>query len=440
MSEHDPTLVDVAKAMEGLQGGFEEFKTKNDERLKQLETRGEDPITVEVVEKINADMTKQQQMLDAFELKLRGLSRFEQTADGQQIDLTKKAADWHRFEAGGRGGEWTPDQMDSYRDVFVKWVRAGTEVLEPGEVRHLNEMKSLSAGTNPDGGYVVTPDMSGRTVQRVYETSPMRAYASIQAISTSSLEGIHDNDEAAYGWVSEKGARSETDTPTLGKWSIPVHEMYANPAATQGILDDGMVNVESWLADKVADKFARAENAAFCTGTGVGKPRGFLDYADWASAGTYEQGAIEQFDTGVNGGFAAAPAGGDVLITALYGLKSVYRANAVWFMNRATAALTRKLKDSDGAYIWTPGIAAGQPATLLGYPVASFEDMPDPATGSLSIAVGDMRAAYQIVDRVGIRTLRDPYSNKPYVHFYSTKRVGGDVIDYEALKVINFKA
>jgi HK97 family phage major capsid protein len=141
-------------------------------------------------------------------------------------------------------------------------------------------------------------------------------------------------------------------------------------------------------------------------------------------------------NSGVNGELAAAPNGGDVLLTALYNLKGPYRLNATWFMNRATTALLRKTKDSDGAYLWSPGIAAGQPATLLGYPVASFEDMPDPATGSLSIAVGDMRSAYQIVDRVGIRTLRDPFSAKPFVEFYSTKRVGGAVINFEALQLI----
>jgi HK97 family phage major capsid protein len=171
-------------------------------------------------------------------------------------------------------------------------------------------------------------------------------------------------------------------------------------------------------------------------GDGVNKPRGFLSYL----TGTTLPGTIEQIDTGVNGGFAAAPNGGDVLIEALYGLKAQYRANAVWFMNRLTAKTVRKLKDSDGSYIWSPGIAAGQPASLLGYPMASFEDMPDPATGSLSIAVGDMRAAYQIVDRAGIRVLRDPFSAKPYVEFYTTKRVGGDVVNFEAIKIVNFKA
>ena len=171
-------------------------------------------------------------------------------------------------------------------------------------------------------------------------------------------------------------------------------------------------------------------------GDGVGKPRGFLSYGN----GTTLPGTIEQFPTGASGAFAAAPNGGDVLIDALYGLKAQYRANATWFMNRATTKLVRKLKDQDGAYLWSPGIAAGQPASLLGYPVAAFEDMPDPAASSLSIAVGDLRAAYQIVGRLGIRVLRDNLTNKPFVGFYSTKRTGGDVVNFEAGKIYKLAA
>jgi HK97 family phage major capsid protein len=299
-----------------------------------------------------------------------------------------------------------------------------------------DERKALSVGTDPDGGYVVNPDLSGRIVLKVFESSPMRAYASVQVISSDALEGLFDLNEASSGWVGETDSRPETNTPQLGKWRIPAHELYAKPKATQKLLDDASINMEAWLASKVSEKFARDEANAFVVGNGVNKPRGFLTY----SSGTTLPGTIERFDTGVNGAFAAAPNGGDVLINALYGLKQQYRANATWFMNRATLKLTRKLKDSDGAYLWSPGIAAGQPASLLGYPVASFEDMPDPATDSLSIAVGDMREAYQIVDRLGIRTLRDPYSAKPYVEFYTTKRVGGDVVNFEAIKLIEFTA
>jgi HK97 family phage major capsid protein len=274
--------------------------------------------------------------------------------------------------------------------------------------------------------------MNGQIVKQVFETSPMRAYAAVQVISTDALERLFDLNEAGAGWVAETAARPETTTPDLGQWRIPVHEMYGKPLAKQKLLDDAEIDIEAWLAGKIADKFMRLENAAFVTGDGVGKPRGFLTYPD----GTTLPGTIDQTNSGANGALASAPAGGDALIGALYDLKAQYRANATWFMNRATTKLVRQAKDSDGAYLWQPGIAAGQPATLLGYPVAPFEDMPSPATNSLSIAVGDMRAAYQIVDRMGIRTLRDPFSSKPNVEFYSIKRVGGDVVNFEAIKII----
>jgi HK97 family phage major capsid protein len=319
-------------------------------------------------------------------------------------------------------------EMIAYKQAFQTYMRKGEQIMGA------QEAKALSVGSDPDGGFVVNPDMSGRIVTRVFETSPMRAYASVQVISTDALEGLFDLNEASSGWVGETEARPETGTPALGKWRIAVHELYAMPTATQKLLDDAEIDMESWLASKVADKFARDEAAAFVNGNGVGKPRGFLSYA----GGTTLPGTIERIKTGANGAFVAAPNGGDALIDALYGLKSPYRVNATWFMNRSTAKLVRKLKDTDGAYLWAPGIVAGQPATLLGYPVASFEDMPDPATGSLSIAVGDMRAAYQIVDRAGIRTVRDPYSAKPYVQFYTTRRVGGDVVNFEAIKLLEF--
>lgn len=430
--EFDPkelkgAVADVGKA-------FEEFKKTNDERLAQIEAKGAaDPVTKEKLAKIEETMTKSQERLDAYELSQKRQARVVTDPDGNSVDLDAKALKWAQGIAKKRGTtvqEFGADEMDAYKAAFESYIR--------GDERKMNaeEFKALSVGSDPDGGYTVHPDMSGRVVKKVFETSPMRAYASIQSISTDALEGVFDLDEAASGWVGETDARPETDTPQIGVWRIPVHELYANPSATQKILDDSEINIEQWLAMKVSEKFARDESTAFTTGDGVAKPRGFLTYGN----GTTIPGQIEQFKTGVNGDFAAAPDGGDALIDMIYGLKMPYRNNGTWFMNRTTTGLARKLKDSDGAYLWQPGIQAGQPATLLGYPVASFEDMPDPATGSLSIAFGDMRETYQIVDRIGLRTLRDPYSNKPFVQFYTTKRVGGDVVNFESLKLLDFSA
>ena len=421
-------------AVDALHAGFEEFKKANDERLAQIEKNGRaDVVTEAKLQKIEADLEKAQKIADEAVLASKRQSRIVTDERGEVVDLDRKAQEWASMNARRRGavvGSFGAADMDGYKAAFDTFLRKGEEVMGP------DERKALSVGTDPDGGYVVNPDLSGRIVMKVFETSPMRAYASIQVISSDALEGLFDLNEASSGWVGETDSRAETNTPQLGKWRIPAHELYAKPKATQKLLDDASINMEAWLASKVAEKFARDEANAFVVGNGVNKPRGFLTY----SSGTTLPGTIERFDTGVNGAFAAAPNGGDVLINALYGLKQQYRANATWFMNRATLKLTRKLKDSDGAYLWSPGIAAGQPASLLGYPVASFEDMPDPATDSLSIAVGDMREAYQIVDRLGIRTLRDPYSAKPYVEFYTTKRVGGDVVNFEAIKLIEFTA
>jgi HK97 family phage major capsid protein len=430
----DEKTFNPAEAIKAVGVGFEAFKEASELRFKQIEENGvADPVTVDKLAKIEADIDVKQAQLDKFELSLKRQNRTFTDATGAEIDLDAKAMHWAERSARARGTrveKYNNDDMMAYKAAFETMMRKGEELASA------DERKALSVGSDPDGGYVVNPDTSGQIVTKVFETSPMRAYASIQVISTDALEGLFDLGEAGSGWVGETEARPDTGTPQLGKWRIPTHELYAKPKATQRLLDDNEINMEAWLAGKVAEKFGRDEATAFVTGNGVNKPRGFLSYL----TGTTLPGTIEQIDTGVNGGFAAAPNGGDVLIDALYGLKAQYRANATWYMNRLTAKTVRKLKDSDGAYLWSPGIAAGQPASLLGYPMASFEDMPDPATGSLSIAVGDMRAAYQIVDRAGIRVLRDPFSAKPYVEFYTTKRVGGDVVNFEALKILNFKA
>ena len=423
----------AASAVESLNRAFDEFKKANDARLAEIEKKGaSDPVLDAKLAKIEEDMQKAQSIADEAALAVKRQSRVVTDEKGERIDLDEKALIWAKASSALLNrpvvSAYTANEAMAYKAAQDAYLRKGEKVLSA------DELKALSVGGDPDGGYVVHPDMSGRIVQKVFETSPMRAYASIQVISSDALEGLFDLDEAASGWVGETQSRAETNTPQLDKWRIPVHELYAKPKATQKLLDDASINMEAWLAAKVAEKFARDEAAAFVSGNGVGKPRGFLTYAN----GTTLPGTIEQFKSGASAALAAAPDGGDALINALYGLKQQYRANATWFMNRATTALVRKAKDSDGAYLWSPGVQAGQPATLLGYPVASFEDMPDPAASSLSIAVGDMREAYQIVDRIGIRTLRDPYSSKPYVEFYTTKRVGGDVVNFEALKLIRF--
>lgn len=440
------TLDEVKKAVEDGNKAFDEFKQKNDEALAEVKKGFDDVVRREELDRINEAIDTAQKANDQFAARLKRIALYGKHAE-EGASMEEREAKAFNWWAGVQGRKGRKVRRDDFTEEAQEQVAAYSKAFDAymrhnGDERSMNpdDLKALSVGSDPDGGYVVDADTGGRIVARIFETSPMRQFASIQTIGTDALEGLHDSDEAAFGWVGETGARTETTTPKLEKWRIPVHEMYAKPSATQKLLDDASINMEAWLAGKVTDRFTRAENAAFVNGNGVDRPRGFLTYPDRASADVFELGAIQRFDTGVDGDFAAAPDGGDVLIDALYGLKAQYRANAVWFMNRGTTGAVRKLKDSDGAYLWVPGIAAGQPATLLGYPAASFEDMPALATDSLSIAVGDMREAYQIVDRIGVRVLRDPYSNKPYVEFYSTKRTGGDVVNFEAIKLIEFTA
>ncbi len=432
MPKDELDLAQVTQAVLEVKQGFEAFKQAHAEQTKELARGVADPLIEEKLKRIDTELQQKQELID----KLYAASRRKHlTIDGQKadsVDLDQKAFVWASTMAKRRGTSidaYTHEDAQAYSLAFSKFLRMDERLLSP------EELKALSVGSDSDGGYVVSPDTSGRIVKKQFDYSPVRQYASVQVISSDALEGLHDLDEADAGWVSESGSRPETNTPGLRAWRIPVHELYASPKATQKLIDDAQIDMEAWLAEKVASKFARQENRAFVLGTGVGQPRGFLSYP----AGTTNPGQIEQVATGVNGGFAAAPNGADKLISMSMSLKSNYRANAVWFMNRVTTGGVRLLKNSDGDYIWQPALAAGQPSTLLGHPVATFDDMADfTTTGALAIAFGDLAQAYQIVDRMGVRVLRDPFSAKPYVMFYSTKRVGGDVVNFEALKILKF--
>ena len=422
----------VQKTVESLNKAFDEFKTVNDERLKEIEKKGNaDPLLETKLKAIDDAIIATEEKMKSLE---NASARKSFSNDVHSQDLEKKANEFAAIVSKRRGvpvSEFGADDLKAYRKHFVEYVRKGDLYANQPE-----NMKALSVGSDPDGGYLVEPDTSGRIVQKVFETSPMRQVASVQTIGTDALEGTYDLDEASAGWVSETGSRAETNTPKVGAWRIPVHELYAQPQATQKLLDDAMVDIEQWLGAKIADKFSRVENAAFVNGDGVNKPRGFLTYP----GGTTLPGKIERFNSGANGAFAGSGAGADVLISALYGMKQAYRSGARWLMPKSLTSAVRKLKASDGTYLWSPGVSAAQPATLLGYSVLEFEDMPALATGSLSIALANMGEAYQIVDRAGIRVLRDPYTSKPYVKFYTTKRVGGDVLNFEAIKLIEFSA
>ncbi len=296
---------------------------------------------------------------------------------------------------------------------------------------HVNKdgfQAALQTGSDPDGGYLIPTQTSQRIIQKAYESSPMRQLAFIETISGKELEVVRDEGEAGAGWVGETQDRSETGTPQIGLSKIVAHEMYASPKATQNMLEDAGINIEEWLARKVGEKFGRVEASAFLTGDGVGKPRGLLTYAAGATSGK-----IEQLNS-----LAAADFTFDGLKDTVFALKDAYEANASWMLNRLGVRNISKLKDLEGRYIWEMGNTKDKPgrSTLLGYPVFRATDIAAPGAGALMAAFGDFQQAYTIVDRLGITTLRDPFTAKPYVIFYSRRRVGGDVVNFEAVKLV----
>ena len=333
----------------------------------------------------------------------------------------------------GASGEIDPDKAE-HKKAFNSFLRKG---IETG-LADL-ERKAVNVTTAGDGGYALPEQIESVIAQRLLDISPVRSVANVVSVSTSDYKQLVDTRGMASGWVGEAGARTATNTPTFYEAAALMGEIYANPQATQQSLDDLMFNVEAWVAASIADEFAFREGAAFVSGDGTNKPKGFLNYATAATADSSRAwGTLEHVATGVSADFAASNKG-DKLVDLVYKLKAGHRANAVWMTNKAILAEIRAFKESTtNAYLWQPGLAAGQPSTLLGYNVVEAEDMPAKAANSLSIAFGDFRAGYTVVDRVGIRSLRDPYSNKPYVGFYVTKRVGGMVVNSEAIKVLKF--
>jgi HK97 family phage major capsid protein len=381
---------------------------------------------------------------DQIETKVSELGR----AIGRRIDHMETARSRPVFGADARDDEYKAavafanERKGSYRgDIDVESYRRyksafGNYLRRSNAGGGPDEQKALSVGSDPDGGFAVHPDMSGRIAQLVLETSPMRQVANVVTIGTDALEGVNDLNDASSGWVGETETRTETTAPKLGEWRIPVNEQYAEPRATQKLLDDAAFDIEGYLAAKIADRLTRMENTAFISGNGVRKPRGILTYpAGVPSASTFS--VIEQVPTGAAGAFASSNPG-DALINLVYSLKAVYREDACFMMKRATLAEVRKLKDGNQNYLWQPDFQSKEGGTLLGFKVVEAEDMPAIGANSLSIAFGNFRQAYQIVDRQGIRILRDAYTAKPYVKFYTTKRVGGDVVNFEAIKLLKF--
>ena len=315
--------------------------------------------------------------------------------------------------------------------AFEGYMRRGEE----NPLRDL-EAKALSVGSNPDGGYLVPPETESIVNRGLRAISPIRAISGVRQVSGNVYKRPFSITGPDFGWVGETAARTQTNSPVLAELQFPTMEIYAMPAASSTLLDDSAVNIDEWLAEEVRLVFAEQEGKAFVTGDGINKPKGFLAYTTVANA-SWTWGNLGYIATGLAGAFPASNPS-DKIVDLIYAAKSPYRANANFVMNRATQSVIRKMKDGQGNYLWQPSNAPGEYPTLMGFGVAESEDMPDIAANSLSLAFGDFSRGYLIVDRVGIRVLRDPYSTKPYVLFYTTKRVGGGVQDFDAIKLLKF--
>jgi HK97 family phage major capsid protein len=389
------TIADLATA-------FEAFKSAHTEQLNQLKTGKADVVTAEKVDRINDAVTE------------------------LQAEVEDQAA---RIAAARVGDEKAPRDPE-YTAQFEAYFKRGVESPK------LEEVRAAATKTDGEGGYLAPVEWDRTLTGALKQISPMRQHASVQIISGAGFSKVFSDRNIGSGWVGETAARPATTTPALTSLAFPLGELYANPAASQGLIDDAEVDIEQWLADEVRVEFDRQEGIAFLSGDGTNKPHGILTYVTGAAnAARHPFGAI----TVTNSGHATLVTG-DGLLSLIYALPSEYAANAKLFMNRGTAGSIRKLKDGQNNYLWQPSFAVGQPATLAGEPIVDMPGMPAVGAGAIAALYGDMAETYQVVDRIGIRVLRDPFTNKPFVHFYTTKRVGGGVKNPNAMKALQIAA
>ena len=325
----------------------------------------------------------------------------------------------------------TSAEMEApHQKAFAAYLRSGDD----DALRGLSlDGKAMSTSVAADGGYLVDPQTAEAIKSTISSTASIRAISDVVSVDATSYDVLVDHTEMGAGWATETDPSAETGTPQIDRISIALHELSALPKVSQRLLDDSAFDIESWLAGRIADKFSRSEASAFVNGDGVDKPRGFLDYSNVANT-SWSWGNIGYAVTGVEGDIND----GDPIVDLVYSLGAEYRANATFVMNSKTAGTIRKLKDADGRFLWSDGLAAGEPARLLGYPVLIAEDMPDMGVDATPIAFGDFGAGYTIAERPDLRVLRDPFSAKPHVLFYATKRVGGAVSDFAAIKLLKF--
>ncbi|AYF90873.1 phage major capsid protein [Pseudomonas sp. DY-1] len=403
------SVAELRTGIKQLGEAFHEFKKSNDERLEKLSKGQGDPLLEGKVDELNK--------------KLSDLEAFKKNTE----ETLKKKNRIGRSDADDA-------DVEEHKKAFDGYLRKGRE----DGLRDL-EVKAINLGTGEDGGFAVPEELDRNIAQLERDLSVMRTLANVISVGSEEYKRLVNTGGAASGWVGETDARPETAAPKLAQIAPFFGEIYANPAVTQKALDDIFFDVEAWLADELSWEFDEQEGGSFITGNGTNKPKGFLAYANSAvtdKVGTRPFGTL-QF---VTSGAAAALSNPDRLIDLIHSLKRGYRRNAVFLGNGLTLAALRKLKDNEGNYLWRPGLEAGEPGILLGYRYEEDEAMPDIAADSIPLAFGDFKRGYTIADVRGTRVLRDPFTNKPFVHFYTTKRVGGGVMDSLAIKLLKIAA
>lgn len=409
-----PGMAEVKAALEGINRTFQAFKDQNDKELAELKKGAADVVTKETTDKINTELTELDKQLREINTQLQVAAALRSTS---------------------REGA-TPEESE-YANKFREWLASGEQHNAVGAELHPLAVKAaMTTQSKPDGGYLV-PTQVETAITRVLELrSAMRGLASVISIGTDSYTKLYNLGGATSGWVGEKEARPTTSGVRLSEREFDTHELYAMPAATAKLLDDSRLDIASWLAGEVNIKFAADEGEAFVNGSGVKKPKGFLAQSKVAN-NNWAWGKLGFKVSGVAAALSdASNNGSDALIDLIHSLRPGYRTNGRFLMNDLTIASIRKLKNDDGDYLWQPSIQVGEPSVLLGYPVIPDDYMPDIGADKFPIAFADWKRGYLIVDRIGTRILQDPYSQKPYVLFYITKRVGGDVDDYEAIKLL----
>lgn len=385
---------------------FDAYKQENDARLARLEQgKSVDPLDEEKLARMDRALDETTRRLDELTLKTRR----------PMLETAERAT--------------THAETLAHKTAFNHYLRTG----ETTGLKAL-ELKALSGGSGPDGGFLVTPPIEREILFRMSQMSPIRSLATVRTISTSTFKKAYSTTGPVAGWVSETAARPQTNSQVIAELNFPAMELYAMPSATQTVLDDVAIDLEQWVADEIFTVFAEQEATAFVNGDGVNKPSGFMATLKSAQS-SWSWGRLGYIVTGTAGALNATNPS-DAFIDLIYALKAGYRQNATFVMNRKTQAAIRKLKATTGEYLWHPPASIGQPATLMNFPLVEAEDMPDIGTDTFPVALGNFNRGYLIVDRMGVRSLRDPYTLKPYILFYVTKRVGGGVQDFDAIKLL----